>query len=989
VADVPERFWEPSFDASTWGTIPVPANWQLQPGCFDKPIYTNVCYPFEPTPPTVPEANPTGCYRRTFRVPRVWRGRRVFLTISSADSNCTVWVNGRAIGYSEDSRLAAEFDITDALVAGPNLLAVQVMRYCDGFYLEDQDYWHLSGLQRSVSLTAKPSVHLRDHAVRTRFDPQYRDATLDIDVEVNDHPDMARHTVGVALFDPKGRAVKSATARGVIADHTVMYGNLNNRRATARFSLPVAAPSQWSAETPVLYTLVLTLFDADGNAVDFERVRVGFRQIEIRDRQVLINGRRMVVRGVDRHEHHPVRGRALTLDDMRRDIVAMKRLNFNAVRTSHYPNDPRWYDLCDELGLFVVDEANLETHGVHGDLSQNPAWMHAYLARAQRMVLRDRNHPCVCFWSLGNESHIGPHHAAMAAWTRATDPTRPVQYESGNPGPAVSDIMVPMYPGLDWVKSVMADASEHRPMVLCEYAYAKGNATGNFRKFWDLVDACPSFQGGFIWDWHDKALARTLDDGRVVWAFGGEFGDGWDYAAHKEHPTQVLNGIVGPDLVPHPGAFEVQQVQAPVAFEADPALLATGRVRIRNKHQFVDLSAFTVAWTTREEGRVLKKGTHPLPPVPAGETAVLELGFALPAPRPGAEYWLNVECRLHRDTPWAAAGHVVTWAQFALPVALLPRPSRPAHGQLTCVRDMNTAQLVVRTGATEVDFRTDTGLLTGYRHNATALLVTGPTECFFRAPLDNDWILGNPNSHYRRWTEAGLDRLARTVDDVEVLEGRGVVQLRVASRLVGADPDRPIRCETVTRVLADGSVELRQCVDIATSLPAVPRIGVELHLPPGFETVRWYGRGPWENYVDRKSAAWVGEHTSTVAAMLPEYICPGECGGREDVRWLAIADASGAGLLVEGQPRFHFSALHATIGDLMGSAHRHELVARPETVLHLDGWHMGVGGDTGWTPNVHPEYLIQPGVYRWSFRLRPYGRTVNRMTPSAASKTSA
>lgn len=971
VAEVPNGFEQPSFDANAWGTLAVPSNWQLQPGCFDKPIYTNVCYPFEPTPPTVPEANPTGCYRRTFRIPRAWRGRRVFLTIGSADSNCTVWVNGRDIGYSEDSRLAAEFEITDALVPGENLLAIRVMRYCDGFYLEDQDYWHLSGLQRSVTLTAKPTVFLRDYVVRTRFDAAYRDATLEIDAEVCDHPEMARHRVAVALFDPRGRAVRGAEGQAAISARTTMYGNTTQRKATARFALPIEAPLPWSAEIPSLYTLVLTLLDPEGRAIDFERVRVGFRQIEIRGRQVLVNGRRLVVRGVDRHEHHPVRGRALTPEDMRADILAMKRLNFNAVRTSHYPNDPRWYDLCDELGLYVVDEANLETHGVHGDLTMESAWMHAYLARAQRMVLRDRNHPCVCFWSLGNESFVGPHHAAMAAWIRATDPTRPVQYESGNPGPAVTDIMVPMYPGLDWVRKVLADATEHRPMILCEYAYAKGNATGNFRKFWDLVDAHPSFQGGFIWDWHDKALARTLDDGRTVWAFGGEFGCGWDYAGHGEHPTQVLNGIVGPDLKPHPGAYEVQQVQAPVAFDADEGLLKGGKVRVRNKHQFLDLAGFVVAWSVREDGHVLKKGTLPLPSVAPGAAAVLDLGFALPAPKPGAEYWLNVECRLRRATPWAPAGHAVTWAQFALPVALLPVPVRTVRGGVVCGRGTDAAVRTVRAGGTEVEFRTDCGLVSGYRHDGVALLLSGPVEGFFRAPLDNDWILGNPSSIFRRWVDAGLDRLERSVDSVEVLEGRNAVQFRVASRLSGTDPERPIRCETLTRVGADGSLEVWQSADIPPNFPVVPRIGVELRLPPGFEQVRWYGRGPWENYVDRKGAAWVGEHAASVADLLPDYICPGECGGREDTRWLAVTDASGAGLRVEGLPLFHFSALHADIGDLMAAGHRHELAQRPETVVQLDGWHMGVGGDTGWTPNVHPEYLLQPGAYRWSFRLRP------------------
>ncbi len=966
VAGVPKGFWKPEFSTRKWGRIAVPSNWQLQKDCFDKPIYTNIVYPFEPNPPFAPEQNATGCYRRTFTVPAAWKGRRVLLNIGSADSNCTVWVNGEKAGYSEDSRLAAEFDITPFVKPGDNLLAIQVMRYCSGFYLEDQDYWHLSGLQRPVTLMAKPAVFLRDFAVRTRFDARFEDAVLEADVWVNACPEMADHRVRIALFDAKGRKV--AEAEAPVATHGNMYSMKDALRGAARFALAVTAPQKWSAETPHLYTLVMTLVDPKGRAVDFERVRVGFRHIEIRDRQVLINGRRMIVRGVNRHEFHPQKGRALDAADMRAEIVAMKRLNFNAVRTSHYPNDPRWYDLCDELGLYIVDEANLETHGLHGDLSVDPAWMAAYMARAQRMVLRDRNHPCVCFWSLGNESYVGPHHAAMAAWIRRADPTRPVQYESGNAGRDVTDIMAPMYPQLDWIRRVMADARETRPMILCEYAYAKGNATGNFKKFWDLVDTCPAFQGGFMWDWSDKALELSLANGKKGWAFGGDFGDGFDYPGHDEDPTQVLNGIVGPTLAPHPGAYEVQHVQAPVAFEADPAMLAAGRVRVLNKHQFLDLSGFTLQWRVCEDGHVLQKGALQLPPVPAGDSAELCLDVALPRPKPGAEYWLNLDCRLRRATPWAPAGHCLTWAQFALPVKLIPRPvtALPRHA-LAIQRDTLSA----RAGKTEIRFDPASGLPVAYRHNGVDLLQTGFVESFFRAPLDNDWILNRTNNYAARWRAAGLDRLARTLDNQDLIDTPSFLRILNTTRHTGADPDRPIRCETAIEFRRDGSLAFTQTVAIPDAFPCIPRVGVFFILPAGFERLRWYGRGPWENYVDRKTAARVDEYRGAVTDMLPDYICPGECGGREDVRWLELTNASGRGLRVEGAPLFHFSALHASDAALTNAAHLHELQTCPETHLHIDTLHMGVGGDTGWTPNVHPEYLIQPGTFRWAFTLRP------------------
>ena len=986
----------------TWETIKVPSNWQLRKDCFDKPIYTNIAYPFEPNPPFVPEQNATGCYRYEFSLPESWKGRRVFVNIGSADSNCTVWVNGHEVGYSEDSKLDAEFEITPFVgdpnvnyfyKPGVNILGIRVMRYCSGFYLEDQDYWHLSGLQRPVTIYSKPRVFIRDYAVRTLFDAQYQNATLEADVWVNDCPEMKDYRVKAELFDTLGYCVAQNETH--ISPHSNMYTAKSAVRAAARFALPVAAPHKWSAESPTLYTLVMTLLDPQGNAVDFERSRVGFRQIEIKNRQVLLNGKRMVVRGVDRHEFHPVKGRALSVDDMRAEILTMKRLNFNAVRTSHYPNDTRWYDLCDELGLYIVDEANLETHGLHGDLSLDPAWMAAYMARAQRMVLRDRNHPCVCFWSLGNESYVGPHHAAMAAWIRRADPTRPVQYESGNPGPDVTDIMVPMYPGLDWVKKVLADANEKRPMILCEYAYAKGNATGNFKKFWDLVDAEPSFQGGFIWDWADKALAldevgrgvlsapdalpkslvgtpgrRAGDCAPYRWGYGGDLGCGYDYPAHREQPTQVLNGIVGPLLDPHPGAYEVQQVQAPVAFEATDALLANGKIRVRNKHQFIDLSNFKILWRACENGRVMQKGTLSLPAIPAGESADVWLGFKLPEPQPGAEYWLNLDCVLRSATPWADAGHCVTWAQFALPIKLLPRMQGSGPFNLK-TKKIKYANDMVCTGRYHLHLDPETGLIKKFDYNNHDLLIAGPLESLFRPPLDNDWILQNAGNYAARWRDAGLDTLKRKVIWQKQARTPHFFGQFSTVTLTGTDPERPVRCENALEFGLDGCIEFSQTIEIPPCFPNLPRIGVQLTMPAGFENVRWYGRGPWENYVDRKSAARVGEYEAKVSEMIPDYITPGECGGREDARWLEITDAKGRGLRFEASPPFHFNALHATTEALMNAKHLHDLQTCPETHIHLDFLHQGVGGDTGWTPNVHPEYLIQPGTYRWAFAIRP------------------
>ena len=661
-AAVPEGFFRPEFDDSEWGTTPVPGNWQLQPGCWDKPIYTNQGYPFHPNPPRLPPVNPTGCYRRRFDATLI-PADRAFVSFGSVDSAFQVWLNGEYVGYSQDSRLPAEFDVSDLLRPRGNLLAVMVLRYSVGTYLECQDYWQMSGIQRDVELLRKPQVHLRDYAVRTLLGEG--GPWLEVDAELSDlltahsdarafevvcHPHHAwkteyeLYTVELVLFEQAGAEMGRAGAK--VDAHAYMYGPLSatSRKGVAKLRLAVPLARLWTAETPVLYQLELTLLGPAG-VVDRETCRVGFRQLFIEDRQLKLNGTRLVLRGVNRHEHHPVRGRALNREDMVADIVAMKRLNFNAVRTSHYPKDPRWYELCDEYGMYVVEEANLETHGVMGDLGHHPDWLSMYLARAQRMAQRNRNHACVIAWSLGNESHVSPHHAAMRAWLRAFDPTRPVQYESGDPGPDVSDLIVPMYPELGWIEAVMNDRSETRPMVLCEYAYSKGNANGNFADFWALVARYPAFQGGFVWDWHDKELQMPHAD------------TDYPYDSTGEDPSQYLNGLVDPELVPHPGAYEVKNVQAPVGFAAEEA-----SVRVENRYQFVGLDHLQFGWRLTLDGEEHARADLTVPFVPPGQAFTWPSTAFPPAP-PGPEAFLDVFASLAADQSWAPAGHPIAWFQ--------------------------------------------------------------------------------------------------------------------------------------------------------------------------------------------------------------------------------------------------------------------------------------------------------------------------------------
>jgi beta-galactosidase len=968
---VPDGFFREDFDVSGWDEITVPGNWQLQ-GSADKPIYTNVHYPFPPNPPFVPEQNPTGCYRTTFTLNPNWQGRDVFLLFESVDSAFYLWVNGQEIGYSQDSRLPAEFDVTPYVRTGNNTLAMQVMRYCDGSYLEDQDMWLLSGIQRDVVLYSKPKDCLRDFTVRTEFDDQYADATLKIEAFITRVPGMAAYSVAAMLYDADGVPVFADPLAAAVSDRTPYRAE--TKTACAMIEQQVTAPRKWTAETPYLYRLVLTLKDPDGQPIDYESCRVGFRQVEVKDGVVLLNGKRLIARGVNRHEHHPERGRAVTDADMIRDIKLMKQLNFNAVRTSHYPNHPHWYDLCDEYGLYVIDEANIESHGLYGELSNNPTWAHAYMERATRMVLRDKNHPCVLLWSLGNESGTGPHHAAMAAWIRAYDPTRLVQYESGHPGPEISDVQCPMYPRLEWVRQVLADPAEKRPLIMCEYAYAKGNSTGNFFKYWDLVDEVPRFQGGFVWDWHDKALLHTNARGEEYWAYGGDFGGDFDYNQVDEDPQMCCNGIVGPDLSPHPGAFEVKKVQAPVAVSAASERdLLGGRFTVWNKYHTRSLKHLDIRWELAADGVMIQSGN--LAPLDLGpdQKGPLHIPFQLPElATPGAEYYLKISFAVVEDTPWAPKGFEVAWDQFRVPVSVASKPRVPLDSMPDLEMTPEDDRVIVEGADFRVVFDRAQGTIAEYVAYGQDLIKRGPTENFYRAPTDIDLMMGNPPANVLKWRAAGLDRLARTVWSFEATQlASQAVQVRIRARLCAEDTKEGIDSEIVYRVYGDGQVLLSNTVSIDERLPFVPRVGLELLLPGELEQLTWYGRGPHENYVDRKKGAAVGLYHSTVTDQFTPYVYPSECGGKEDVRWLTLTDQVGGGLMVISLDKLHLSALHYTIQDLAAARHPYELKRRDEVILHLDGWHMGVGGDDGWWSQVHEEFLVYPGEYRYALRLRP------------------
>ena len=782
-ASAPQDFYKADFDDADWGTITVPGNWQLQG--YDKPIYVNVQYPFPADPPHVPhDDNPTGSYRRTFTIPEVWREREIFLLFEGVDSVFDLWVNGEKVGYSQGSRLPAEFNLTPYVHSGENTLSVRVYRWSDGCYLEDQDFWRLSGIYRDVYLWAAPPMHVRDFWTRTELDEAYRDALLKVRVHIRNYSDQDRidHVVEAKLFDTDGKPVFLEPLSGKVnveADSEV----------TLDLEQTLSTLEKWSDEHPVLYTLLISLKDPSDHILEVERCKVGFRTVEVKDGQIHVNGVPIRIQGVNRHEHDPDTGHTVAVASMIEDIRLMKQFNINAVRTSHYPNDPKWYDLCDQYGIYVFDEANIESHGVWDQLTKDPAWKTAFMERAVRMVERDKNHPCVIVWSLGNESGYGPNHDAMADWIREHDPTRLVHYHPAENAPIV-DVLGPMYPSVDRIIEMAQDPEETRPVVMCEYAHSMGNSTGNLKEYWDAIEQYKRLQGGFIWDWVDQGIRQVTEEGEEWFAYGGDFGD------EPNDGNFCINGLIWPDRTPHPGLWEYKKVLEPVRVESVD--LAAGEIKITNRYLFSDLSGLDLSWTLSADGEVLQSGELPRLDTPAGASVIMAIPFHEPALKPGTEYWLIVRFALAQDTLWAERGHEVAWAQFKMPFAV---PEAP----ILKISDIPEVQVEEGEGTITIGgrdialvFDRDTGRIVSLRFEGKELVCTGPALSIWRAPTDNDANTWGDQKLAMRWREAGLDRLQEQANAVEITSIRPqVTQIRVDSFVCAPDRTDGFACQYV------------------------------------------------------------------------------------------------------------------------------------------------------------------------------------------------
>ena len=937
--------------------IDVPGHWQLQG--YDYPIYTNVQYPFPRRPPKVPDDNPTGCYQRTFTLPIAWSAaQQIRVIFEGVDSAFHVWCNGHWVGYSQDSRLPAEFDLTDYLCAGENVLSAMVVRFCDGSYLEGQDMWNLSGIYRSVSLLAKPLSRISDLRATAALDGDYLNGRLDLQVDVDGAQNCQ---IAIALYERDG-AVREPLLRTVHAVGTRPIDEKGGYVGRALISLPVAAPKAWSAECPNLYRLTVSLLDAEGSLIECEACDVGFRNVEILSGQLCVNGQPVLIRGVNKHEHDPRTGHYESLDNVARDLQLMKQNNFNAVRCSHYPHQTGFYRLCDRLGLYVVDEANIETHGVTpmGRLADNPSWSSAFLERMVRMVSRDFNHPSIILWSLGNESGYGAAHDAMYHWVRKVDPSRPVQYEGGGSNTPVTDVICPMYARthadldqgeelgpkrslLNW----LAVAGEERPIILCEYAHAMGNSLGNFADYWQVFREHPRLQGGFIWDWVDQGLQKSTADGRHYWAYGGDFGD------EVNDRQFCINGLVFPDRSAHPTLFEAKRCQQPFVASYDGVLL-----KITSEYLFRRCDNERLHWQVINQSGVINSGDSALDLQPLGnvEVALPEVMQSKTEPR-----WLNVWITQILATSWSAADHEVARWQFELG-AEIDRANSPAALGVTI--QVTDAAYEINVGHTQWAVSRSSGRLTNWLKDGEELLSSEVADNFVRAPLDNDIGTSaagrlDPRSWLARWQGAGLFALEHRCLNVTLSADRETI---TTEHGYYANDQLILRSHWKLRFTADEQVSVQIEVQVVQELPPLPRVGISMKLAKPVEHVAWFGRGPHENYPDRLASADLGAWHLPMSGMHTHYIFPSENGLRCDVNHLALGSAVATG-------HFHFSVSEFGQAQLTSASHDHELVAQEGLFVYLDGYHMGVGGDDSWTPSTKPEYLLTESRYAWAFTL--------------------
>ncbi|NCI48192.1 glycoside hydrolase family 2 TIM barrel-domain containing protein [Sediminibacterium soli] len=970
-----------------WKKIPVPSSWEMQG--YGQPIYKSAVYPFRPVnPPHVPQDdNATGCYQRTFSVPAAWKDMNVTLHFGGVSSAYKVWLNGRFLGYSEDSFLPAEFNISPYLREGENVISVWVIRWSDGSFLEDQDQWRLSGIHREVYMHAEPKLRIADFFYQTHLDEQYRDAVLSIRPRIENLSgrNMPGYRLRVQLYDSSNQAVLPQPLEKS-ADEII--NEIYPRLDRAKFGLletKISNPEKWSPENPVLYKLVLSLEDSAGHILEVKTCRLGFRSIEFRkkDSKLLINGKLTYLYGVNRPDHDPVKGKALAREDILRDIKTIRQFNFNCVRLSHYPSDPYLLDLCDEFGIMVIDEANLETHGLGGKLSSDAVWTGAYLDRVTRMVLRDKNHPSIIMWSLGNESGSGPNHAAMAAWVKDFDMTRPLHYEPAMGSPKEPgyidpsdprylksndhshriqnpldqyyvDVVSRMYPALYTAPLLANQANgDHRPVFFCEYAHAMGNSAGNLKEFWDQWRNTPRIIGGCIWEFKDQALIKKDSAGHAHYAYGGDFGE-------KYFDNFTIKGIVAADGRPKEAMYECKKIFQPA--DGWWQNREQYKVRIINRGAVLNLDAYGLTLVLTKNGVPVLEKKLTSPHIPPGDSAILDLQPWLPVLSPTAEYHVTLHYNLTRHRSWAPAGFNIASIQLTIP-GVDKKVSALLSNRRLQVKEEKQGTIIIGK-----DFSVQIGQgLSSYIYKGREQFFS-PLLPHFKRPLtDNDRRGWKPNRKMKQWYENEPQFAGRKTENGK----EGSISVTLQYTLIRDSASVSI---TYT-VHPSGIIRVQYALSVLPGLPNIPKVGMQCGVTGAYRSIRYFGRGPLENYIDRRYGSDVGIYRQSLSDFTEPYVVPQENGNRTDIRWMQLEDtARPAGLLVVADSLLSMSAWPYTEANLAQARHTNDLKEARYTTLNIDLVQMGVGGNDSWSEVAAPleQYQVPARSYRYAFFIVPY-----------------
>ena len=979
-AEIPEIFFMNDYDTSNWGEINVPGTFELQG--YGKPYYLSASYPPSlktwKAPNINHEDNPVGSYKRDFKIPKSWEGREVFINFGGVKSAFYLWINGEKVGYSQDSMTPAEFNITPFLKKGTNQVAVQVYKWSDGSYLEDQDFWFLGGIYRDVYLYSKPKTTIRDYFAYTKFDSKYVDATLYLQVNLRNFESkrITKYKLEVYLYKDK-----TSIGNKPIAVKNVSVKS--NSEIQFDFNVKVRQPQKWSAEIPNLYKLVFLLFNENGETIDCICNRFGFCQVEIKDEQLFVNGQSILIKGVNHHDFDPDYGYSIPFERMKQDVEIMKQNNINAVRTSHYPADYRFYDLCDEYGLYVLDEANVETHGLHADWNivskLSDIWTEATVDRMERMIERDKNHPSVIMWSFGNESGFGKPFYAMKEAAIKIDNTRPFHYDEDHYN-KITDVMSNMYfppskveligehkevPLRFPARKIKPEDYKGKPFVLCEYAHAMGNSLGNFKEYMDVFEKYPNCIGGFIWDFVDQGLRKHAENGTEYWAYGGDFGD------NPSSLNYCINGIVRPDRTPNPSLYEVKKVYQNVTLKVID--IFKGRFEITNKYRFQDLNHLNLVWKLTENGEIIETGTFPLKSVEPFSVKEIKISYKQPEFKPKTEYHLMISFHLKKPTKWAKKDFIIAWEQFQIPYKV-PDIKEETFNLPSIEIEYTEKDIRIKGREFQLFFGKLTGSIELYEYKKHKLITSPLEPNFWRAPIDNDNLKRLVSYNYpsltwliktNPWKYASKNR---QIEKIRVDKyTHNVIKVEVLMKVVKGDG----YYRTIYTIFGDGKF----IVDVDfTPKKELIRLGMQTLLAKEFNKFQWFGRGPHETYEDRKTGAAVGLYSGTAEELIHDYVFPQENGNRTDVRWIKVLNSDNKGFKISDNSGqyLNFSVWPYTQDDLEKAEHIHELPRRENVTLNIDYKQRGVGGDLPALPTVHDKYKLRKGIrYSYSFRIDP------------------